>query len=651
MEGLAPGENTLDDALPLTIVAQWRWWVVRTPDAPAVEHRGVVIRYADLAARANRLAGALREAGIRRGGIVALRLEDPVELITGMLATVIAGGAYLAIDGELPGERLAMMLEDAGPQLMVTARRGEEPAGMPQLAIDAPGDIADGAAHAISVEPDDLACVFFTSGSSGRPKGVPLPHRGVARLFRGHPPMDLAAGSRMAHAAHVMFDATTLEIWGPLLQGGTVVCLPRHALLDPHAIAPAIRAHRLDALFATTALFREIVLRAPDAFAGLTSLYVGGEALDARSAEAVLRSRRETGGPVRFRNLYGPTETTTLATWFEVTRGALEPEAVAAPDRRELHVPIGSPVLRTAVHVLDDELRPVADHEIGELYVAGDGLGPGYLRRPGLTAARFVPDPWAERPGARMYRTGDLARRRCDGALVFCGRRDRQVKIRGFRIELEDIEAVLGAHPEVRGCAVEVARGPGGQDHLVAHAAAPRELADELRGWLARRLPPYMVPARVVTREHLPVTAGGKLDRAALASGHEAPPGAPGRPAEPRSGDTADLVAEIWARVLGVAEVDRARNFFDLGGSSLLLLEVQAHLEERTGRPVAVRDLFVHPTVVAQAALLDGTAPSAPVSSALAPARASARRRRRAALAQLERDATACNDTPGDHDD
>jgi amino acid adenylation domain-containing protein len=631
--------------LPLTIVAQWRQWVRRTPGAPAVEHGDVSISYAGLARRADALALALIQAGVTRGGIVALRLDNPVDLITGMLATIVAGGAYLALDADVPAERLALILDDARPQLVITARRADAIAGSPELSIDAvPIDTGDADTAILAMKapsPDDLACVFFTSGSSGRPKGVPLPHRGVTRLFSGRPPMDLAPGTRMAQAAHVMFDATTLEIWGPLLQGGTVVCLPRHALLDPHTMAATIHAHRLDALFLTTALFREIALRAPDAFAALTSLYVGGEALDARSAGAVLTSKQRTGGPGRLCNLYGPTETTTLATWFEETR--------TAPDL--LAVPIGHPVPRTAVYLLDGELGPVTDGEIGELYVAGDGLGPGYLRRPGLSAARFRPDPWSERPGGRMYRTGDLARRLPDGALVFCGRHDRQIKIRGFRIELEEVEAVLGDHPEVGGCAVEVGRGPGGQDHLVAYVAAPAGIADELRGWAARRLPVHMVPARVIALDRLPVTAGGKLDRAALAGGDAAASAF----VAAEIASTADTVAEVWAKVLGIGRVDRSRNFFDLGGSSLLLLEVQAHLQERTGRAVAVRDLLAHPTVLAQAALLDGASTASASELLEPPAPTPARqRRRRAVLAQLDRDAEA-NDqaatTTGDHDD
>jgi amino acid adenylation domain-containing protein len=523
-----------------------------------------------------------------------------------MAGTLLAGGAYLALDDDLPKERLEFLLADSRPQVVVT----EE--------LLAGRDTAGGASSA-RPRPDDLACVFYTSGTTGRPKGVPLRHRGVTRLFGGDEPMRLEPGMRMSHLSNVMFDATTLEVWGPLLQGGTVVCLPRHAFLELPTLGTLIAERRLDAMFVTTALFREIAARVPAAFAGLQALYVGGEALDAKSAGAVL----EAGPPRRFYNLYGPTETTTLASFFDVRAGELAGPAV----------PIGRPVPHTSTYVLDTELRPVPQGEVGEIFVGGDGLGPGYLGKPGLTAARYLPDPFAARPGARMYRTGDLARALPDGSLVFCGRRDRQVKVSGFRIELEEVETLVGEHPEVGGCVVEVEEDGDGRRRLAAFVACPPELTEtRLRGWLAERLPQYLVPSRIVRAPGLPLTPNGKVDRARvrarLDDGHGEPPAA----------DEADeleaAVAQAWASVLGVPAVERSRNFFDVGGTSLLLLTLQAELEARLGRAPEVRDLLRHTTVEAQARLLAGDEEPAAIEDELPDALdARARLRRRRALA------------------
>jgi amino acid adenylation domain-containing protein len=580
-----------------------REWVERTPSAPAVEGPRGSLTYGELWARAEAAAGSLRRAGLGRGGIAALRVSNPGARIVGMVGTLLAGGAYLALDDDLPGERLEFLLADSRPQVVVT----EE-------------SLLAGAASTIRPGPDDLACVFYTSGTTGRPKGVPLRHRGVTRLFGGDEPMRLEPGMRMSHFSNVMFDATTLEVWGPLLQGGTVVCLPRHALLELPTLAVLIAERRLDAMFVTTALFREIAAREPAAFARLDALWVGGEALDAKSAAAVL----EAGAPRRFYNLYGPTETTTLASYFDLRSCELRGPAV----------PIGRPVPHTSVYVLDPELRPVPRGELGEIFVGGDGLGPGYLGRPDLTAERFLPDPFAARPGARMYRTGDLARVLPDGALVFSGRRDRQVKVSGFRIELEELETLVAEHPEVGGCVVEVEEDGDRRRSLVAFVACPPALTEErLRSWLAERLPQYLVPSRIVRASGLPLTPNGKVDRARVRAHLDE------RHDEPRAGGGTDgleaAVADAWASVLGVPVVERSRNFFDVGGTSLLLLTLQAELQARLGRAPEVRELLRHTTVEAQARLLagEGEEPVAGKDELPDALNARARLRRRRALA------------------
>jgi amino acid adenylation domain-containing protein len=569
-----------------SLVDALRDWIWARPDAIAIDPG---LTYAELGERAENLACQLLTDGVRHGDPVALALTEPVDLIVGALGVVMAGGMYLAIDPALPRSRVDLLFEDCPPATVLTA--------LPTSA---------GRTRLPRLGPDDLACVFFTSGTTGRPKAVPLRHRGVLRLFDGEPPMDLRPGARMAQAAYPMFDAFTLEVWGPLLQGGTIVPVARASLLDPLTLRGTLRAHRIDTLFLTTALLREVVARDPAAFADLDTLFVGGEALDPQSARAVLHG----GAPRRFRNLYGPTETTTLASWHEVDRVA------------DGTVPIGRAVPRTRLHVLDASLRPVPEGELGELYVGGDGLGPGYVGRPGLTATRYLPEPGSV-AGQRMYRTGDLVRALPGGALVFCGRRDRQVKLRGYRIELEEVEATLAGCPGMSACAVELVPGPGGQPQLAAWVAGAG--ADEVRAHAAASLPAYMVPASITVLERLPVTAGGKVDREQLLGLARAPavdePGA----------TTADRVARVWAEVLGVPRVARDRNFFDLGGTSLLLIELQAGLGEIHGRAPEIGELLAHVTVRAQAALLDGLA-TAPEISVPAHSRDRLRRRREALL-------------------
>jgi amino acid adenylation domain-containing protein len=594
------------------LVSAFRSQVRARPDAVAVADPAATMTYAQLLARAGSVAAALRHAGTGRGDVVALRLADPTDRVVAMVATVLAGGCYLALDPQLPPARVDLLLRTAAPRVVLTrASRGPDtvdPNTVDPNTVD-PNTVATNTVDTNTVDldtvggdhfddaplpdPDDLAVLYFTSGTTGEPKGVPLPHRGVIRLFTGEPPMDLPPGTRMANVTYPMFDPTTLEVWGPLLQGGTVVVLPRTALLDPAAVRGELAARRIDTLFLTTALFHEIAARAPGSFADLDSLYVGGEALDGAAVGRVLAA----GGPRRLRNVYGPTETTTLATWYPV-------EADEGPTG----VPIGWPVPGTTVRLLDDALRPVPTGQVGELFVGGAGLGPGYLAQPGLTATRYLPDPYSAEPGARLYRTGDLARLRPDGALLFAGRRDRQVKLSGHRVEPEEVEAVLAGHPQVGAAAVEVGHSPQGQPRLEAFVAGP-VTAGELRGWLAGRLPGYLVPARITVLERLPTTAAGKVDRAALRStpADEAPPGSPDEAAG-RAGE----VAAVWAAVLGLPGVPHDRNFFDLGGSSLLLMQVQEALAARCGLAVTITDLLAHPTVRAQARLLDGARPTGP---------------------------------------
>ncbi len=488
-----------------------------TPDAPAVifgKERGEErLTYAELDEQAGHLARRLRAAGVEPGMLVALSAERSPAMVVGFLGILKAGAAYVPLDPSYPQERLAFLLADTDAPVLVTQRRlaGSLPAapGVRTLLLDGEDLLpADGFPTAREAGGGDLAYVIYTSGSTGRPKGVAVPHRAVLRLVLSTDYIGLAPGDRVGQVANASFDAVTYEVWGALLNGGTVVILPQDAVLSPSALAAEIRRQRVDAMFLTAALFNQVAREAPGAFATMSTLLVGGEALDPVWVRSVLAN----GPPRRLLNGYGPTENTTFSTWHEIRELAAE----------ALSVPIGRPISNTRAYVLDDSLRPVPVGVHGGLHVGGDGLALGYLHRPELTAERFVPDPFGA-PGDRLYATGDLVRRLADGAIDFLGRRDEQVKIRGFRIELGEIETVLSGHPAVEAAAVLAPRTAGGERRLVAYLAAAPGAADgapaaaELREHVRRHLPDYMVPSAWVWLETLPLTPNGKLDRKALA--------------------------------------------------------------------------------------------------------------------------------------
>jgi amino acid adenylation domain-containing protein len=574
------------------------------PEAPALLWEGGHLTYGELDARASSLARRLRALGVGAGTLVALLLERSPELVIAALAVLKAGGGYVPLDPKDPAERLSFVLDDTRAPVVVAragdgedapaARLAREAAHAPRLLLLEGHEIlveAGGDAWDDETDAESTAYVIYTSGSTGRPKGVEVPHRAIGRLVIGTDYVHLGPGDRVAHLSNPAFDAAVFEVWGALLNGAAMVLVPREVALAPARLAALLRDREVTTMFLTTALFNLMVREAPGAFAALRDVLFGGEAVD----PAVVRACLAAGPPARLLHVYGPTESTTFATWHRVT-------AVGEGDT----VPIGRPLANTTVHVVDRRLRPVPIGVPGELAIGGDGLAHGYLHRPGLTAERFVPDPFAsEGAGSRLYRTGDLVRRRTGGEIEFLGRLDTQVKVRGFRIELGEIEGALAAHPAVRAAVVLAREDVAGDRRLVAYVvageAAGRLDVAALRAFLERRLPAYMVPSAFVELPALPLNPNGKVDRRALPAPETT--GSGEEYVAPRT-DLEREVAAVWAEVLGVERIGLHDNFWHLGGHSLLATKVLSRLHAALGVDLAVATIFNAPTLAGFAAAL-----------------------------------------------
>jgi amino acid adenylation domain-containing protein len=561
----------------------------RFPGRVAVTCAGEDLTYAELDRKAERLAAKLRGLGVGPDDRVGLCAERSAELIAAILGILKAGGAYLPLDPDYPSERLAGMLADAEARVILVQEGLEDclpESGAVRLPLlktlsEAPASGRAGPRRAgPEPDPDNLAYVMFTSGSTGRPKGVAVTHRNVVRLVRETGYAGFDAGQVFLQAAPVPFDASTFEIWGPLLNGGRLVVLPQGPL-DLHRLGEAIERHGVTTMWLTAGLFHQMVESHLEALRPVKQLLAGGDVLSPVHVRSALHGLPGT----QVINGYGPTEGTTFTTFHPVRAGDAE-----GP------VPIGRPVSNASVHVLDPSLRPVPIGVAGQLHIGGDGLARGYLARPDLTAERFIPDPLAGEPGARLYATGDLARRLAGGVLEFLGRIDNQVKLRGFRIELGEIEAVLAAHPEVESAVVVAREDIPGDKRLVAYVAAPEGAPDiaELRALVDLRLPAFMVPSAFVILPELPLTANGKVDRRALPA-----PDLADRAAEliPPGTLLEQEVADVWRQVLGVERVGLRDSFWELGGHSLLATKVLARLREAFGLELPLQALFEAPTL------------------------------------------------------
>ena len=585
------------------------------PQTIAVEAGDIRLTYGELDRNADRLAHYLKRFGVGPDVCVGVALERSPEMVMAFLAVLKAGGAYVPLDPHYPPERLALMLDDARVGLLVTTGQTKFPGIADRMAVvnleterervglESDQKLESGAAT------EHLAYVMFTSGSTGRPKGIAVPHRAIVRLIRNTDYVQMTAEDRVAQISNASFDGATFEIWGALLNGGRLVLIDRDVVLSAVAFAAEIRERGITAMFLTTALLNQLARAVPGVFGTVRHLLFGGEAVDPRAVREVLAH----GPPERLLHVYGPTETTTFATWYEVRE---LPETART-------VPIGRPISNTRAYVLDEHLMPVAVGVPGELYLGGPGLARGYLGRAGLTADRFMPDPFStehgEETGGRLYRTGDRVRWRPDGTLEFLGRFDEQIKLRGFRIEPGEIEVALARHPAVRECAVVVRDDLPGGRALVAYLAARASngtrqppltsLLPDVRAYLRQRLPEYMIPSAFVVLDALPLSPNGKVARRLL-------PAPDGMMVEPQGSfipprtRIEKALAELWQELLGVDRVGIEESFFDLGGHSLLALRLFAEIERTFDRRLPLSTLFQAPTISKLAEILAGPAPS-----------------------------------------
>ena len=569
----------------------------RRRDAPAVVGEEETLTYGELDRRANRLARALAEHGVGPEEPVGLCLGRSTNLVVAMLATLRAGAAYVPLEPDHPRERLRSMIRDGGIRLVLSEPGFAERLPTDEITVLPPSpEPSDdpGAGLPMPRNPDRLAYIMYTSGSTGAPKGTAITHRGIVRLVRNAGFCELGPSVVVLQLAPAGFDASTFEIWGPLLNGGRLVIFPRGPV-SLERLQQVLRRHAVTTVWLTAGLFHHVASEGIEALRGLRQLLAGGDVL---SVPAVVRALEALPG-CRLVNGYGPTEATTFTSCHTVTAGFLGAT-----------VPIGRPIGNTRAYVLDDWLRPLPIGVPGELYAAGDGVARGYVGQPALTAERFLPDPFAA-PGSRMYRTGDLVRWLPGGHLEFVGRRDRQCKIRGFRVEPGEVRAVLLRHPEVREAAVVVS-GDGEDRRLVAHVVArsspaPPDLGPTLRSFLADLLPPFMVPAAVRTAAALPLTINGKVDLSALE--HVAlEPEAVG-PGPRDMVETA--IAAVWSETLQLRAVGVESGFFDIGGDSLLALRTVARLRAALDVELSLETFMVHSTVAELAVELRASAPDA----------------------------------------
>jgi len=620
--------TTTDYPRDLTLCELFEAQVGETPDAWAVCFDDGRLTYRELNERAERLAGVLRAHGVMAGSSVAVSSEPSTAMIVGLVAIIKAGGVYVPLDPAHPQERLAFMLEDSRAVLLLAdgstmgrfaglsipvirldegtllveqdscdrlliSQEPDNSVGEDTFAIE---KVASGEQPSIAATTSspattatDAACIIYTSGSTGNPKGVLVPHRGIVRLVRNTNCFELEPHHRIAQACNTSFDPFALELWGALLNGAELVGIRRELLFAPKRLKQEIREQNISSLVLPTALFHQVAQEAPDAFATLRYLIVGGEAIDPRRVREVMAS----GAPEHLLNTYGPTENATSSTFYRVE---------GLPDG-ERPIPIGIPVSNSEVYVLDAHLQPVPIGVLGELYLGGDGLALGYLHREDLTAERFIPHPF--QAGQRLYKTGDRVRYRADGLLEFHGRLDQQIKYRGYRIEPGEIETVITRHPAIVQAFVTVLEDESAGKRLVAYLVTTGEVpeAAELQRFLTPHLPDYMVPTVYLFLDALPLTANGKVDTRALPV-PDTMQASTSREHLPARNETEQRLVTIWEELLGVAPIGVTDMFFKLGGHSLLAMQLLTRIQAEFGRELPVALFFQEATIAHLATLL-----------------------------------------------
>ncbi|MDF2723024.1 MAG: diguanylate cyclase, partial [Paenibacillus sp.] len=608
-DGLTRWNDTSRLVPPARTVDLFEAQALRSPNGIAVVHEADAVSYAELNARANRLARFLIARGAGPQRVVAIAVPRSAEMVVSMLAVHKTGAAYLPLDIDFPADRIAYMVEDA--QALMTLTTAEVAAKLPPpesaaarqapIQLDDPAVQAELSGHAALnvtgqerpgvAQLTDPAYILYTSGSTGKPKGVVIPHAALTNfLLAMGEQFQLTPVDRLLAVTTISFDISILEIFTPLLSGARLIVAHKRTIQDPAALSQLIGTSGATLMQATPSLWHSLLEHVPESLRGLRVL-VGGEALSG----GLLHDLQSLGCEVT--NLYGPTETTIWST--SVTYEA----SVSVPKPS-----IGRPIWNTQLYILDSGLQPVPFGVTGDLYIAGDGLASGYWQRPGLTAERFVANPYGP-PGSRMYRTGDMARWLPNGTVDYCGRADHQIKIRGFRIEISEIEAVLSRYPGLIQGAVVVREDQPGDKRLVAYFVA-NEAVDvaALRDHMAAELPDYMVPSAFVAMEQFPQTPNGKLDRKALPAPHYSA-GSAGRGARtPQE----EMLCELFAEILGLPKVGIDDDFFELGGHSLLAGRLVSRIREALQVELGIASLFEAPTVAGIAKRIDSAAAARP---------------------------------------
>ena len=581
--------------------------VERSPEAAALVYSGQILTYAELNQQANQLARYLQKLGVKAETPVAFCLERSFQPLVAILAILKAGGAYVPIDPVYPRERIEFKLKDAGISVLIAqaATLHRLPALAPEMVCVDLDQVAlkDESAENLSTEaaPDQAAYIIYTSGSTGRPKGVVVTHHNVVRLFSSTAPEFGFGESDVWTLFHSLaFDFSVWEIWGALLYGGRLVVVPYQVSQTPTAFYQLLLETGVTVLNQTPSAFGPLMQIDQTAPAGsklkLRWIFLGGEAL----ALGMLKPWFERHGDRQpgVVNLYGITETTVIVTWRPIRSADLT---------AKLGSVIGSPIPNWTVHLLDAQLQPVAAGGSGEIFVGGPGVARGYLNRPELDAERFLADPFSTTPGVRLYRSGDLARRLDNGELVYLGRADQQVKIRGFRIELGEVEAALHRHPDIQQAAVISQTGMGGGQELAAWLVlrpGNQLTLSQLRAEMSKWLPGYMIPEKFTVVKQLPLSASGKVDRRALESLAGERLAFSSSFVAPRT-DTERRLCAIWQEVLEQERVGIHDNFFEIGGRSLLALNITLEVERTFGRELPIATIFSAPTIAELAFVLE----------------------------------------------
>lgn len=557
------------------------------PNETALEFDDITLTFAELNRKANRFARVLIDHGVTGDDAVALYMERTADMFVAILAILKAGGYYVPLDTAYPRDRLLFMLEDSGARLLISEEAQLSKIDSEQINILTIENLRLAAQDhnedhlPVKNNGDSPAYIIYTSGSTGKPKGVIVPHRAISRLVINTDYIHLQPGERIAQISNATFDAATLEIWGAFLTGATLVGFEKNLVLSIRPFARSLIEKRITVLFLTTALFNQMALDIPNAFRNLHYLMTGGDAADVHAFRKVLNSNP----PRHLLHVYGPTENTTFSTWYEVKE--IPENAVT--------IPIGKPIANSFHYIVDKYNQPVPVGVPGELLLGGDGLALGYHDRPELNRERFINNPFAKT--GRLYHSGDLVRYQADGNVVFIGRIDKQVKIRGFRVELGEIEIFLRDNPQVKDCAVIARDDLPGAKQLVAYIVPADDKIDpdQLRQYLSRKLPDYMIPSAMVQMDKLPITPNGKLDRQALPKPQmqrslSKAYTAPRNPLE-------EYLTQIWREILKIDKVGIYDNFFELGGNSLQAAVFSNRLQKEFNTEVHVAGIFKAPCI------------------------------------------------------